>query len=149
FNELNLHQNILKAIEEAGYLSPTPIQEKAIPEIMSGTDLRASAQTGTGKTAAFVLPSVNRLVDPSSKPGIGPRVLILVPTRELAMQVSTEAVKYSKYLSRCKTICIYGGAPYPPQYRDLKRPHEILVATPGRLIDHIQQKRVDFSRVEL
>jgi superfamily II DNA/RNA helicase len=149
FKELSLHQNILKAIEEAGYTSPTPIQAQAIPEILKGSDLRASAQTGTGKTAAFILPSLNRLSIPSPRPGKGPRVLILVPTRELAMQVAAETAKYSKYLSRCKTVCIYGGAPYPPQNRDLARPHEILVATPGRLIDHMQQKRVDFSRVEI
>jgi superfamily II DNA/RNA helicase len=149
FKELSLHENILKAIEEAGYISPTPIQEQAIPEILKGSDLRASAQTGTGKTAAFILPSLNRLSSPSSLPGKGPRVLILVPTRELAMQVATEAAKYSKYLPRCKTVCIYGGAPYPPQNRDLSRPHEILVATPGRLIDHMEQRRVDFSRVEM
>src|ERR1043165_7612407 len=98
FRDLNLHQNILKSIEEAGYLSPTPIQEKAIPEIINGADLRASAQTGTGKTAAFILPSLHRLVNPSSMPGIGPRILILVPTRELAMQVSAEAIKYSRHI---------------------------------------------------
>jgi superfamily II DNA/RNA helicase len=149
FQDLNLHQSILKAIEEAGYTSPTPIQEQAIPEILKGSDLRASAQTGTGKTAAFILPSLNRLTVPSTLPGKGPRVLILVPTRELAMQVATEASKYSKYCSRVKTVCIYGGAPYPPQNRDLSRPHEILVATPGRLIDHMEQGRIDFSRVEM
>ncbi len=149
FKEFNLHQSIVKAIDEVGYTSPTPIQAQAIPEILKGSDLRASAQTGTGKTAAFILPSLNQLSIPSSHLGKGPRVLILVPTRELAMQVATETAKYSKYLSRCKTICIYGGAPYPPQNRDLARPHEILVATPGRLIDHMEQKRVDFSRVEM
>ena len=79
FKDLSLHANILKAIEEAGYTSPTPIQEQAIPEILKGSDLRASAQTGTGKTAAFILPSLNRLTIPSTLPGKGPRVLILVP----------------------------------------------------------------------
>jgi superfamily II DNA/RNA helicase len=149
FKELISHPSILEAIEEAGFTTPTPIQTQAIPEIMRGSDLRASAQTGTGKTAAFILPSLNRLSAPSTLPGRGPRILILVPTRELAMQVAVEAAKYSKYMSRCKTVCIYGGAPYPPQNRDLARPHEILVATPGRLIDHMEQGRVDFSRVEL
>ncbi len=149
FEEIILHANIQKAIKEAGYTSPTPIQVQAIPEIIKGSDLRASAQTGTGKTAAFILPSLNRLMEPSSKPGKGPRVLILVPTRELAMQVAAEAVKYSRYMTKCKTVCIYGGAPYPPQNRDLARPYEILVATPGRLIDHMEQGRIDFSRVEL
>src|SRR5581483_7751984 len=149
FEEIALHPSILKAIKDAGFTSPTPIQSQAIPEVIKGSDLRASAQTGTGKTAAFILPSLNRLSAPSTLPGKGPRVLILVPTRELAMQVAVEAAKYSKYLPRCKTVCIYGGAPYPPQNRDLARPHEILVATPGRLIDHMEQGRIDFSRVEL
>ena len=149
FEEIGLHPSILKAIKDAGFTSPTPIQAQAIPEIIKGSDLRASAQTGTGKTAAFILPSLNRLSAPSTLPGRGPRVLILVPTRELAMQVAVEAAKYSKYMARCKTVCIYGGAPYPPQNRDLSRPHEILVATPGRLIDHMEQGRIDFSRVEL
>jgi len=149
FEDLNLHPKILKAIAEAGYTKPTPIQEDAIPIIMSGRDLRASAQTGTGKTAAFMLPTLNKLAEPSELPGKGPRVLILVPTRELAMQVATEAMKYSKYLSRMKTVCLYGGVPYPMQIRDLARPYEILVATPGRLLDHCEQKRIDFSRLEL
>ncbi len=149
FKELNLHAAILKAIEEAGYITPTPIQEVAIPAIVKGSDLRASASTGTGKTAAFILPSLQRLMTPATLPGKGPRVLILVPTRELAMQVAEEAAKYSRHMAKCKTVCIYGGAPYPPQNRDLMRYHEILVATPGRLIDHMERGRIDFSRVEL
>jgi len=149
FKELSLHPSILKAIEEAGFTEPTPIQAEAIPEIIKGSDLRASAQTGTGKTAAFILPSLNRLCVPSALSGKGPRILILVPTRELAMQVAAEAIKYSKHIPRCKTVCIYGGAPYPPQNRDLARPYDILVATPGRLIDHMEQGRIDFSRVEM
>ncbi len=149
FKELNLHPHILKAIEEAGFVSPTPIQQQAIPAVLNGSDLRASAQTGTGKTAAFILPSLNLLTVPSNKPGKGPRILILVPTRELAMQVAVEAAKYSKYCSRVKTVCIYGGAPYPPQNRDLAKPHEILVATPGRLIDHMERGKIDFSRIEM
>ena len=141
FEELNLHPKILKAIAQAGYSKPTPIQQDAIPMIMSGRDLRASAQTGTGKTAAFMLPTLNRLIEPSALPGRGPRVLVLVPTRELAMQVATEAVKYSKFLSRMKTVCLFGGVPYPMQIRELARPYEILVATPGRLLDHCEQIR--------
>ncbi|MBI2811988.1 MAG: DEAD/DEAH box helicase [Candidatus Melainabacteria bacterium] len=149
FKEFNLHESILKAIEEAGYTSPTPIQEQAIPQIMKGSDLRASAQTGTGKTAAFILPCLNRLATPSTLSGKGPRVLILVPTRELAMQVATEAAKYSKHLPRAKVVCVYGGAPYPPQLRELAKPYEILVATPGRLIDHMERGKIDFSRTEI
>lgn len=149
FQDLNLHTGILKAIEELGYTAPTPIQEQAIPMILNGLDVRASAQTGTGKTAAFLLPALNRLMKPSSMHGHGPRVLILVPTRELAMQIHAEANKLSKHLPRMKTVCIYGGAPYPVQNRDLSRPYEILVATPGRLIDHLERGRIDFSRLEM
>ena len=147
FKELNLHSGILTAIEELGHTQPTPIQEQAIPEILNGSDLRASAQTGTGKTAAFILPALNLLA--THLPGKGPRILILVPTRELAMQVAAEAAKYSRHLPRVKTVCIYGGAPYPAQIRDLSRPFEILVATPGRLIDHLESGKVNLSRVQM
>lgn len=149
FQDLNLHQDLLKAVAELGHTIPTPIQQQAIPEVIKGRDLRASAQTGTGKTAAFILPALNRLTIPSNLRGQGPRVLILVPTRELAIQVANESNKYSKYLSRTKTVCIYGGAPYPIQNRDLSRPYEILVATPGRLIDHLERGRINFSRLEM
>lgn len=149
FKDLNLHPAILQAIEEMGYTTPTPIQEQAIPLLLSGADLRASAQTGTGKTAAFLLPAINRLTVPSTVKAHGPRILILVPTRELAMQVASQAVKYSKHLSKVKTVCIYGGAPYPAQNKDLSRPYEILVATPGRLIDHMERGRIQFNRLEM
>jgi superfamily II DNA/RNA helicase len=149
FHDLDLHEGILKAVEALGYTQPTPIQSKAIPIILKGNDLRASAQTGTGKTAAFLLPILNLLTVPSKLKGYGPRALILVPTRELAIQVAAEATKYSKFLPRMKTVCIYGGAPYPPQIKDLSRPYEILVATPGRLIDHLERERIDFGRLEL
>jgi superfamily II DNA/RNA helicase len=149
FKALNLDEDIVKTLTESGYSKPTPIQETAIPKILEGCDLLASAQTGSGKTAAFILPALNRLKTPAAKQVRGPRVLILVPTRELAMQVATQAVKYSKYLSRVKTVCLYGGAPYPVQNRQLARPYEILVATPGRLIDHYDSGRIDFSGVEL
>ena len=149
FKDLNLQQEIHRAIEEAGYSIPTPIQEKAIPKILSGFNLRVSAQTGTGKTAAFILPALNRLTTPSGQRHRGPRILILVPTRELAIQVSAEAMKFSKYLPKVKTVCIYGGAPYPPQNRQLSGPYDILVATPGRLIDHLERQRVNLSHVEM
>lgn len=149
FEELSLHPGILKALVDAGFDTPTPIQQQVIPEIMNGRDILGSAQTGTGKTAAFLLPALNKLTVPSTIKGFGPRILILVPTRELAMQVAAEAVKYSNNLSRVKTVCIYGGAPYPIQNRELARPYEILVATPGRLIDHMQQGRINFSRLEM
>lgn len=149
FEHLNLDPRILKALQEAGFEKPTPIQEMAIPLVLEGSDLRASAQTGSGKTASFLLPAHQRLTHPSPIKGFGPRVLILVPTRELAIQVAAESVKYSKYLQRAKTVCIYGGAPYPIQNRELSRPYEILVATPGRLIDHLERGRINFSRLEM
>ncbi len=149
FKDLISDPKLQQAIEESGYNEPTPIQQEAIPLILSGVDLRASAQTGTGKTAAFLLPALSRLSTPSSVPGQGPRILILVPTRELAMQVASQSVKYSKYLPRTKTVCIYGGAPYPIQNKELSRPYDVLVATPGRLIDHLERGRINFSRIEM
>jgi superfamily II DNA/RNA helicase len=148
FKEFDLHPKIIEALVAAGIEKPTPIQEQAIPEVLKGSDLRASAQTGTGKTLAFLLPALNRLMSPG-KPGRGPRILILVPTRELAMQVAEEAEKYSKHLPRVTTVCIFGGIPYPRQNRELSRPYEILVATPGRLIDHLERGRIQFPRLEM
>lgn len=149
FQDIIPEPRLLKALEELGHSTPTPIQEQAIPSVLEGNDLLASAQTGTGKTAAFLLPSLMKLAKKSELKGHGPRVLILVPTRELAMQVATEAAKYGKYLPHSKTVCIYGGAPYPPQNRELSKPYEILVATPGRLIDHWERGKINFSRVEM
>ena len=148
FEELALNASILKAIAETGYTEPTPIQAQAIPEIIAGNDLMASAQTGSGKTAAFILPALNRLATPSALPGKGPRVLVLTPTRELAQQVCDAATKYGKNM-RFKIISILGGMPYPVQNRMLSGQVDILVATPGRLIDHLERGRIDFSRLEM
>lgn len=149
FEQLQLDPLILKAIAEAGYSDPTPIQAQAIPEVLNGADLLASAQTGTGKTAAFMLPALQRLTKPSAVRSRGPRVLVLTPTRELALQVTDAAAKYGKYLRYAKAAAILGGMPYPVQNRILSQPLDILVATPGRLIDHLQRGRVDFSRLEI
>lgn len=149
FTDLNLHPGIIEACAECGFTAPTPIQSQAIPKILSGVDLLASAQTGTGKTGAFLLPILHLLTTPAKTKGLGPRALILVPTRELAVQVANEAKKFSSQLQRMRTVCIYGGAPYPAQNRELSRPCEILVATPGRLIDHMERGRIDFSRLQL
>ncbi len=149
FETLNLHPLILKAINEAGYTTPTPIQEQAIPELLSGHDVMASAQTGTGKTAAFMLPALHQLATPPEVRSRGPRVLILTPTRELALQVSEAATKYGRHLPRTKVVSILGGMPYPVQNKLLSQPVDILVATPGRLLDHIQRGRIDFSRLEM
>lgn len=149
FQDLKLHPGIQKAIDDEGFETPTPIQMKAVPKIVEGGDLRCSAETGSGKTAAFLLPAIQRLTVPSNVPGIGPRVLILAPTRELAMQIAAEATKYARHIPRTKVVCIYGGAPFPPQIRSLARHHEILVATPGRLIDLMDRGRIKLDRVEL
>ncbi len=148
FEKLALHPAILKAIVESGYTTPTPIQAQAIPEALAGHDLMASAQTGTGKTAAFVLPSLQRLSTPSTAHGRGPRVLVLTPTRELANQVTDAADKYGRHL-RFRIGSIVGGVAYPPQMRLLSQPLDILVATPGRLLDHMESGRLDYSRLEV
>ncbi len=148
FDSLSLDPKILKAIAQAGYTAPTDIQLAAIPKITSGVDVRASAQTGTGKTAAFLWPALNKLQ--ASEPlGRGPRLLILSPTRELAMQIATQAEKYSIYLKRMKSVCICGGVAYGLQMKQLSRPYEILIATPGRLIDYLHQGKIDLSHVEM
>lgn len=149
FDELNLHPQIMKAIAELGYITPTEIQLKAIPQIASGVDIRAAAQTGTGKTAAFLLPALHRLVANPVKGGQGPRVLVLAPTRELATQIANQAKQYSKHLDRVKTVCIGGGVPYQEQMRQLSRPYEILIATPGRLQDLVDKGKIQFSRLEM
>lgn len=149
FENLNLHPAIIKAIHELGYTEPTPIQQQAIPELIEGHDVMASAQTGTGKTAAFMLPALNRLANPSKARGRGPRVLVLTPTRELALQVSDATSKFGKYLPHTKVVSILGGMSYPLQNKLLSQVVDILVATPGRLIDHIHRGRIDFSRLEM
>jgi superfamily II DNA/RNA helicase len=148
FENLALHPSILHALQEAGYTEPTPIQAQAIPEVIAGHDLMASAQTGTGKTAAFTLPALNLLVTPHPSRSRGPRILVLVPTRELAQQVNDAARKYGKFL-RARTVSIVGGMPYPVQNKLLSQPLDILVATPGRFIDHMERGRIDLSRLQM
>lgn len=148
FESLNLHPAILRALEESGYNSPTPIQAQAIPVVMEGHDLLASAQTGTGKTAGFMLPALNLLATPHESRSRGPRILVLTPTRELATQVNDAARKYGKFL-RARTVSIVGGMPYPLQNKLLSQPLDILVATPGRLLDHMERGRIDLSRLQM
>ena len=148
FSSLNLAAPIIKAINLCGYASPTPIQEQAIPKALEGRDLIASAQTGTGKTAAFVLPALQRLNAPSTLKGKGPRILVLTPTRELANQVSEAVRTYGKFM-RIRSGAILGGVPYFEQQRLLSQPVDIVIATPGRLIDLMDSGRVNFSRLEL
>lgn len=149
FSSFNLNEQILKVLGDVGFNTPTPIQEQVIPKVFEGVDIIASASTGTGKTAAFMLPILQLVSDPAYKAGGGPQVLILVPTRELAMQVAEEAKKFSRYLTKTKTVCIYGGVPYPVQRKALSGMYEILVATPGRLLDHVESGRIDLSKIKL
>lgn len=152
FEHLGLSESLLRAISDQNYIKPTPIQERAIPEILSGKDVMGGAQTGTGKTASFVLPTLQKLeihANSSTSPAKHPiRALILVPTRELAIQVYDSIKVYGKYLS-LKVAVIYGGTDISPQVSALQSGVEILVATPGRLLDHIQQKNVVLSKVEI
>ena len=151
FSELGLSPELLKAVEDQGYSEPTPIQAKAIPLVLQGCDLMGAAQTGTGKTAGFTLPILQRLqhhANTSASPARHPvRALILTPTRELAAQVEESVQIYGKHLSLRATV-VFGGVPMDPQTQALRRGVEILVATPGRLLDHVQQKMLAFSQVE-
>ncbi len=149
FATLGLIKPLLDAITKAGYETPTPVQARAVPEALTGRDLLVSAQTGTGKTAGFMLPALNMLSEPAKVAGKGVRVLVLTPTRELAMQVTKAAETYGINLKKIKTVSIVGGMPYPVQNRLLKAGADILVATPGRLLDQMQSGRVDLSRLEM
>lgn len=149
FADFNLNPRLNQALTNAGFTAPTPVQAQAIPAALKGSDVMASAQTGTGKTAAFVLPALNRILSgPSPVRNRGPRVLILTPTRELAQQVLDNVRLFGKQAS-ITTGVIYGGVSYGPQYAMLKNNLDVLVATPGRLIDHMGERLVDFSRVEM
>jgi ATP-dependent RNA helicase RhlE len=149
FRDLGLSTGLLRAVADQGYTEPTPIQQQAIPAILSGQDVFASAQTGTGKTAGFTLPLLQRLgISDSNKVHRTPRALILTPTRELAAQVGDSVKLYGKYLSLRSTV-VYGGVGIVPQIQMLRRGVDILVATPGRLLDHLGQKTLDLSQVEI
>ena len=175
FSELGLHENILKALIDSGYTSPTPVQAQAIPAALEGHDLMVCSQTGSGKTAAFMLPCLHRLalqpwaeraaVAPAPAASKGrkrfsqrpvrltqpaqPRMLVLAPTRELAQQVTTATEKYGRYFKQIKAAAILGGIPYPKQIAMLAQNPDILVATPGRLIDHLESGKIDCSQVQI
>jgi ATP-dependent RNA helicase RhlE len=152
FSALGLSDQIVRAVVAQGYTKPTPIQAQAIPVVLSGQDLLAGAQTGTGKTAGFTLPILhllsNKVVKRSSTGKIPIRALILTPTRELAAQVEESVQTYGKHLPLTSMV-IYGGVNINPQINRLRGGVEILVATPGRLLDHVQQGRLDLSQVEI
>jgi superfamily II DNA/RNA helicase len=171
FEELGLHPSIIKALTDEGYTKPTPVQEQAVPAAISGRDLLVSSQTGSGKTAAFMLPSLhqfaaNKSEAPAKTPNqerqasrargerprfqpAQPKMLVLAPTRELALQVTTATTKYCAYMRNIRAVSILGGMPYPKQMQLLSKNPEILVATPGRLIDHMESGKIDFSQLEI
>jgi superfamily II DNA/RNA helicase len=149
FSELGLDPLILKSVLAAGYENATPVQIQAIPAALTGRDLLVSSNTGSGKTAAFLLPSIQRLMAEPTIKSMGPRVLVLTPTRELALQVEKSAMKYGNEMRRFRTACLVGGAPYGLQLKRLSQPVDVVVATPGRLIDHLERGKIDFSRLEV
>src|SRR5438876_485766 len=146
FQSLGLAPELLRAVADEGYARPTPMQQEAIPLALAGRDLIGSAQTGTGKTAAFMLPILQRLAQ--SGTGHALRALILVPTRELAEQVLQSARAYGRHV-RVTAAAVYGGVGMEPQTRALRQGADIVVATPGRLLDHMERGHVDFSRLEV
>jgi ATP-dependent RNA helicase RhlE len=149
FTELGLSAELLRAIQEQGYAEPTPIQTQAIPEILAGHDLLGAAQTGTGKTAAFTLPLLQRLQ--TGKQEAHPhrlRALVLVPTRELCLQVNESVRAYGKHLP-FRSAEIFGGVSINPQISLLRRGVDIVVATPGRLLDHLERRTIDLHHVEI
>lgn len=148
FNSLGLKPELLRAVSESGYETPTPVQARAIPEILARRDLLAGAQTGTGKTAGFTLPILQLLTAPGVAPSRTPRVLVLVPTRELAAQVAESVKTYGKYVPVSVTV-VFGGVGFHPQAENLRRGTDIVVATPGRLLDHVQQRTIDLSKIEI
>ena len=171
FEALGLHASIVKAVTDAGYTKPTPVQEQSVPAAIEGRDLLVSSQTGSGKTAAFMLPALHKFAvaeqsaaaktaaqDAQSARARGerprfkaaqPKMLVLTPTRELALQVTSATEKYGTQIRRIKAVSILGGMPYPKQMQLLARNPEILVATPGRLIDHMESGKIDFSELEI
>ncbi|WER46519.1 DEAD/DEAH box helicase [Cupriavidus sp. WKF15] len=150
FSELGLSDKLVRAVAEQGYNTPTPIQAQAIPAILKGGDLLAGAQTGTGKTAGFTLPMLQLLSDSGTqrqgRPAV--RALVLTPTRELAAQVEESVRNYGKYL-RLRSMVMFGGVGINPQIEQLRRGVDIVVATPGRLLDHVAQRTIDLASVEL
>ncbi|MES2830925.1 MAG: DEAD/DEAH box helicase [Pseudomonadota bacterium] len=174
FETLGLHASVLKALTESGYTTPTSVQAQAVPAAIAGRDLLVSSQTGSGKTAAFMLPALHKFALAGDQPqseasrtanqeaqssrargerprfkAAQPKMLVLTPTRELALQVTTATDKYGSSMRRVKAVSILGGMPYPKQMQLLAKNPEILVATPGRLIDHMESGKIDFSQLEI
>src|SRR6476659_5305672 len=144
FGDLQIHPSVLQAVGDAGYESPSPIQAATIPAMMAGSDVVGLAQTGTGKTAAFAIPILSK-IDPRSR---ATQALVLAPTRELALQVAEAFGRYGAHLPEINVLPIYGGAPYGPQLGGLKRGAQVVVGTPGRVIDHLEKGSLDLTRLD-
>src|SRR5213596_3162527 len=145
FEGLGLDEKLVRATNALGFVNPTPIQEQAIPVLLSGTkDLVGLAQTGTGKTAAFGLPLLH-LVNEAAK---HPQALVVCPTRELCMQIVNEVELFKKFMPGMFVVAVYGGAPIGQQIRELRRGVQVVVATPGRLIDLIERKAIDLEQIK-
>src|ERR1700691_5733024 len=145
FRDLGLGEPLLKALAEVGYESPSPIQSATIPALLAGSDLLGQAQTGTGKTAAFALPALERL----DLSGRQPQVLVLVPTRELALQVAEAFQRYASHLPGFHVLPIYGGQSYQPQLNALPRGVHVVVGTPGRIIDHMNRGTLNLAKLTM
>ncbi len=153
FQTLNLHEDLLRALQSAGYTQPTEVQGLAIPPALEGRDLMVSSRTGSGKTASFMLPALTRVMARRSLPppqrGRGPAVLVLTPTRELALQVAKAANDYGRYVRGLRVATVVGGVPYGAQLAALRGPLDILIATPGRLIDHLGSGKAQLGDVQM
>jgi superfamily II DNA/RNA helicase len=151
FATLGLHDSLIQAVAVSGYTEPTPVQSAAIPKAIAGTDLMVSSATGSGKTAAFLLPSLHRLVtrDVRAVAGAGPSILVLTPTRELSLQVTRACETYGRSLRWLRTASVVGGVPYGAQLRAVRAPLDVLIATPGRLLDLLNGGRLSLARVEV
>jgi superfamily II DNA/RNA helicase len=156
FDTLGLHAALSKAVADAGYTQATDVQARAIPPALEGRDLRVASSTGSGKTASFILPTLQRVLQARNDPaqrrekGVvhGPRILVLAPTRELAMQVAKSAATYGRHVQGLRVATVVGGVPYPAQIKALRQPLDILIATPGRLLDHLTTGKAVLANVE-
>lgn len=147
FSDLNLPADALDAVRRLGFEVPTPVQERAIPVVLEGADVIAAASTGTGKTAAFLLPAISKLAK-GGKPRRAPRILVVTPTRELAQQIAQTSYKITRACKQYTTV-VYGGAPYNKQIRELREGTDVLIATPGRLVDLMERRAVNLSKIEV
>ena len=157
FESLGLPEPLSRAVADAGYAAPTPVQAAAIPPALAGADLMVAAPTGSGKTASFIVPALQRVLAARTDPAkrrekgtvYGPRVLVLTPTRELALQIAKAAAAYGRHVAGLRVATVVGGVPYPAQIKALRGPLDLLIATPGRLLDHLQTGKAVLDHVEM